>query len=281
MAEKKYGMVIDVFRCTGCYNCFFACKDENCGEAHPGYTEAQPMTGQFWINVLDVERGSYPKVRISHIPVTCGQCENPLCLKSATDGAVYRRDDGIIMIDPVKAVGQKQLVNACPHRVIFWNEEKNLPQKCDMCAHFLDEGFPKPRCVETCPTGALVFGDLNDPNSEVSKLMNGPQKPYSRHPEFELDEKVLYLNVPKKFVAGSIVDKATDQCAKDVKVTLKGADGDKTVQTDIFGDFWFHDLPSMTRYKLEITAPGYKPISMDVRTQGDVVLEEIMIEKTA
>ena len=85
--------------------------------------------------------------------MTCAQCKNPACTKAAEDGAVYKREDGIVMIDPVKAAGQKQIVNSCPYRVIFWNQEKNVAQKCTMCAHLLDEGYKTPRCVELCPTG--------------------------------------------------------------------------------------------------------------------------------
>jgi Fe-S-cluster-containing dehydrogenase component len=278
--SKKYGMVIDVAKCTGCYACFLACKDENAGEEHAGYTAAQPMTGQHWMNMVEVERGTFPKVKLNHIPVTCNQCDNPACLNAAQNGAVYRRDDGIVMIDPVKSVGQKQIVNSCPYRVIFWNEEKKVPQKCDMCAHLLDQGFKRPRCVEMCPTGCLTFGDLNDPNSEVSKLVAG-KKPYARHPEFELGDKVLYLNVPRKFVAGTVVFKETDQCAANVTVTLKGKDVEKSYVTDEFGDFWFEELKSKENYTVEIAHAGHKPIRLDVRTYSDVNVGDLLLEKSA
>ncbi|HHU22463.1 MAG TPA: oxidoreductase [Clostridiales bacterium] len=276
--SKKYGIVIDVAKCTGCYACFLACKDENCGEAHPGYTEAQPMTGQYWLNITEVERGTFPKVKISHIPKLCNHCDNPGCMQMAENGAVYKRDDGIVIIDPEKAVGQKQIVNTCPYRVIFWNEEKQLPQKCDLCAHFLDQGFEKPRCVEMCPTGALVFGDLNDPNSEISKLV-AEKKPYPLRPEFELGDNVLYLNVPKKFITGTVIYKDTDQCAKDVKVTLKGNGVEQSLETDVFGDFWFEGLESKTDYTVEIEAEGYKKVCLQARTMKDVDLGEIFLEK--
>jgi ferredoxin len=71
--------------------------------------------------------------------------------------------NGIVLIDPEKALSKKEIVNSCPHRVIFWNEEKNIPQKCTLCAHLLEEGYKQPRCAEACPTGALTFGDLDDP----------------------------------------------------------------------------------------------------------------------
>jgi Fe-S-cluster-containing dehydrogenase component len=276
--EKKYGMVVDVAKCTGCYACFLACKDENCGEESPGYTAAQPMTGQFWINLVEVERGSFPKVKLSHIPKLCGHCDKPGCMQMAENGAVYKREDGIVMIDPVKAVGQKQIVNTCPHRVIFWNEEKQLPQKCDLCAHFLDQGFARPRCVEMCPTGALTFGDLNDPGSEVFGLA-AEKNPYSSHPEFGLKENVLYLNVPRKFVTGTVVFKETDQCAGGVKVTLKRNHIEQSVETDSFGDFWFDGLEDKTEYIVEIAADGYQKITLNARTLSDVDLGEIFLGK--
>jgi Fe-S-cluster-containing dehydrogenase component len=275
---KRYGMVIDVARCTGCYACFLACKDENCGEEFPGYSVGQPMTGHYWMNLVEVERGTFPKVKLSHIPVTCAQCDNASCLAAAKDDAVYKRNDGIVMIDPVKAVGQKEIVQSCPYRVIFWNEEKNVAQKCDMCAHLLDNGYARPRCVEMCPTGCITFGDLNDPNSEVSKLV-ASQKPYAMHPEYGLVDKVLYLNVPKKFVAGTVVFKETDQCAANVSVTLKGYGVEKSYVTDIFGDFWFEDLKSNTSYAIEIAPHGYKKIDIAVRTYSDVNVGDLFLEK--
>jgi Fe-S-cluster-containing dehydrogenase component len=275
---KKYGMVIDVSRCTGCYACFLACKDENCGEDHPGYTAAQPMTGQFWLNITEVERGTFPKVKLSHIPKLCSHCDRPGCMRPARDGAVYKRDDGIVIIDPDKAAGQKAIADACPHRVIFWNEEKQLPQKCDLCAHFLDRGFERPRCVEMCPTGALLFGDLNDPESEIYKRV-AEKKPYPSHPEFALGDNVLYLNIPKKFVSGTVIFKETDQCAAGVNVTLQGDGALRSVETDPFGDFWFDDLENNTAYVVEIAADGYKKITLKTRTLRDVNLGEIFLEK--
>lgn len=274
----KYGMVIDVSKCTGCYACFLACKDENCGEEFPGYTAGQPMTGQFWINLTEVERGTFPKVKLSHIPKLCNHCDNPGCMQQAEDGAVYKREDGIVIVDPEKAVGQKQIVNTCPHRVIFWNEEKQLPQKCDMCAHFLDQGFNKPRCVELCPTGALIFGDLNDPGSEIAKLVS-EQKATPMHPEFGLGENVLYLNVPKKFVTGTVIYGDTDQCADNVKVILKGGGMECSAETDAFGDFWFEGLEGKTDYTVEIKAEGYRGVVLSARTLNDVNLGEIFLEK--
>src|SRR5512136_1871309 len=98
----RYGMVININKCTGCYNCFLTCRDEFAGNDYPGYAAAQPMSGMNWMKVIEKERGQYPKVKVAYIPVTCMQCDNPGCLKASRDGAVYRRADGIIMIDPDK-----------------------------------------------------------------------------------------------------------------------------------------------------------------------------------
>ena len=80
----KYGMVIDCNKCTGCYNCFLTCRDEFCGNEYPGYAEAQPMTGQNWMRVIERERGKYPKVKVSYTPLTCMQCENAPCIQAGS-----------------------------------------------------------------------------------------------------------------------------------------------------------------------------------------------------
>jgi len=275
---KSYAMVIDVAKCNGCYNCVLACKDEHCGEVFPGYAEAQPMTGQFWINLLEKESGSYPKVKLSYTPIPCMHCKNAPCIEAAENNAVYRRDDGIVIIDPEKAVGQEQIVSACPYRVIFWNAEKNVPQKCTMCAHLLDQGWKEPRCAEMCPTGAITFGDINDPESEISKII-APMEPYSLHPEYNLAERVLYLNVPKMFIAGTVVHKDTDQCAKEITVTLKNGGITKSCITDGFGDFWFENLDSRTDYLVEIEQEGFRKISQKIHTYNDVNIGELFLEK--
>ena len=94
-----------------------------------------------------------------------------------------RSADGIVIIDPVKAKGQKDLLKSCPYRVIFWNEQAQIPQKCTLCAHLLDRGWKEPRCVEACPTGALLFGDLDDPRSEIARLVRSG-KTEALHPEY-------------------------------------------------------------------------------------------------
>lgn len=274
----RYGMVIEINKCSGCYNCMLACKDEHCGHDYPGYAAAQPMTGQFWMKLHEQERGRYPKIRLNYTPVLCMHCQDASCVNAAQDGAVYRRADGIVLIDPEKAKGRKQLINSCPYRLIYWNENQELPQKCTLCAHLLDDGWKLPRCVELCPTGALTFGDLDDPESDVSKLI-ASGKTESLHPEYGLKEQVVYMNVPKKFVAGTVVYGDTDECAKDVTVTLRGDGASVTAQTDGFGDFEFEGLAHNADYRVSFEASGYKSKEIKVRTSRDVYLEEVLLVK--
>jgi Fe-S-cluster-containing dehydrogenase component len=274
----RYGMVVDIVKCSGCYNCFLACKDEHCGHDHPGYAAPQPMTGHSWMRLVEMERGSYPKVKVAYTAIPCMHCQDATCLEKAEDGAVYRRPDGIVMIDPVKAQGQKQLVASCPYRVIYWNEELDLPQKCTFCAHLLDAGWKEPRCVELCPAGALTFGDLDDPESEVARLV-ATNNVETLHPEFGLKENVVYVNLPKKFIAGTVAFGDTDECAPGVTVTVSADGRQQTAKTDEFGDFEFEGLADGQEYTVTLAADGYRPQELSVKTLRDIYLGVITLEK--
>ena len=151
---------IDVSRCSGCYNCQFACKDEHCNNEWLPIAKQQPLTGQFWLKLEEHVEGSRPKIRIHYIPVLCNHCEHPACMEAAPD-AVYRREDGLVIIDPIKAAGHKELADACPYGAIYWNEALQIPQKCTGCAHLVDDG-KTPRCVDVCHTGAIRFGEESE-----------------------------------------------------------------------------------------------------------------------
>ena len=192
----RYGIAIDSKRCMACYACFMACKDEHCGWASK-LSAPQPHMGQFWMNIKEWERGDNERrIKTATVPTPCSHCQNPACQAAATvEGAVYKRPDGIVIIDPEKAKGQKQIVDACPIGAIYWNEELQLPQKCTMCAELLDDPeYPgkEPRCVEACPNEALIFGDLDDPNSDVRHAL---AENYSirRKPNLGTQPGVYYL----------------------------------------------------------------------------------------
>jgi len=275
----KYGMVIDISRCNGCYNCVLACKDEYCGNEHPPYSAAQPLTGHFWMQLIENERGRYPKVKVAYIAIPCLQCQDAPCLRAGADGAVYRRPDGIIIIDPEKAAGRKEIVSACPYRVIYWNEEKNIPQKCTFCAHLLDQGWKEPRCVEACPTGALVFGDLDNPNSQISQII-ASRHVEELHPEYGRKPNVYYIGLPRRFIAGTVIfEDRDDECAENVTVTLSGETIRETVTTDNYGDFEFEGLLPETEYSLRIEHAGYAPEEYHVITKTDIYLGEMALSR--
>jgi len=234
------------------------------------------------MKIIERERGQYPKVKVAYTPIPCMQCEDAPCVEASLNGAVYRRADGIVIMDREKAKGQTQIVNACPYRVIYWNEERNIPQKCTFCAHLLDQGWKEPRCVEACPTKALVFGDVNDPDSEISKVIAAAKgKLEVLHPEYGLMPNVKYIGIPKRFVAGEVVlrDKK-DECAVGVKVTLSSkGNADKVTKTDNYGDFEFEELDADKDYAVSIEHSGYSAKKVKVKTNIDTYLGEILLSK--
>jgi len=274
----RYGMVIDIDKCIGCYNCFLSCRDEFAGNGYKGYSAAQPMEGQNWIRVIEKERGQYPKVKVSYTPIPCMHCDDAPCIKMAQNGAVYKRDDGIVIIDPVKAKGQRQLISSCPYRVIEWNEQLQLPQKCTLCAHMLDKGEKEPRCVESCPTGALIFGDLDDAGSEVARL-TASGKTEMLHGGYDIGEKVRYMGLPGKFIAGTVIYGDRDECAEGVTVALSRDGERREVKTNAFGDFEFEGLADNTEYTIGIAAGGYKEQTITAATRKDIYLGEIKLKK--
>src|SRR4051812_31102292 len=111
---SKWNLIVDVAACTNCNACVLACQDEYVGNSFPGYAEEMPKHGHRWIDIKRQERGRHPMVDIAYLPVMCQHCEDAPCAKAATGGAVKKRADGIVIIDPEKAKGQKQIVEACP-----------------------------------------------------------------------------------------------------------------------------------------------------------------------
>ncbi len=274
----RFGIAIDIDRCVGCYNCFLTCRDEFAGNDYPGYSAPQPMSGGNWMKVNELERGKYPHVKVDHVPVTCSHCDSAACIKLDQTGAIYRRADGIVLIDPEKAKGNKELVKTCPYRRIEWNEELQLAQKCTMCAHLLDKGEPEPRCVESCPSGALVFGDLDDPASAVARLVAAGATEVLG-PEYAMGEKVTYRGLPKKFVAGTIIYGDVDEVAKDTEVVLSGDGDSRSTKTNGFGDFEFEGLPANTEFTVTIQVPGYGAETVTTKTSKDIYLGEIVLQK--
>ena len=172
-------------------------------------------------------------------------------MKVAKNGAVYKREDGLVIIDPEKAAGQKEIVDACPYGAVYWNEELSLPQKCTGCAHLLAEG-KTPRCVDVCHTGAIRFGE----ESEFADFIEGATV---RMPELGMGPKVYYRNIPGRFIAGTIYDPEEEVVIRNARCHLTKGDKTWETETDLFGDFWFRDLPR-GKYALSIEADGFEDL---------------------
>jgi Fe-S-cluster-containing dehydrogenase component len=259
---KKWNLIIDVAKCEECNNCFLACKDEHIGNDFSPYSLAQPRHGQNWIDILTRERGQFPLIDVAHVPVLCMQCDDAPCIKRAKDGAVYKLENGIVVIDPVKAKGQKDIVKSCPYGAIWWNEEKAVPQKCTMCAHLLAEGWKEPRCVQSCPTGAMRIMNVED--SEMAVIVK-QEKLEVLHPEYKTSPRVYYQNLYrylKCFIRGSVAfeKNGTIDCAEGAQVTLfKGSSKIGESRTDNYGDFKFDNLDENSgEYRLEVAYQNFE-----------------------
>jgi Fe-S-cluster-containing dehydrogenase component len=119
---KKWNMIIDVAECTNCNLCTLAVMDEYVGNDWPGYTKPMPRHGHRWIDILQKERGQVPMIDVAYVPTMCNHCDNAPCIAKGGE-AIRKREDGIMLIDPEKAKGRKDLVEACPYGHIWWNEE--------------------------------------------------------------------------------------------------------------------------------------------------------------
>ena len=277
----RLGIAVDSRMCMACYSCFMACKDEHCGFA-TNLSAAQPMMGQKWIDIREWERGdSSRRVKSASVPTLCAHCQDPACLKAAKNDAVYIRPDGIVIIDPVKSKGQKAIADACPIDAAFWNEELEIPQKCTMCAELLDDpeylaylddpALKRPRCVEACPNRALIFGDLDDPDSEISKLV-ASEKNTQLEALAGQETNVKYLNVPTVYLAGTVyLPKELDEVCAGAKVSLACKDTGETWEavTNYFGDWEVEWLPKNKNIDIVISADGYQPVTYSAFTDTD------------
>jgi len=156
----QYAMVIDTRRCTGCHGCTVACKSEN--DIPLGYSKS-------WVEYI--EKGEFPNVGRSFLPRLCNQCSEPSCVDVCPTGATFKREeDGIVVVDADKCIGCKYCIQACPYDARYVNPETGTVDKCDFCLHRVSQGLV-PSCVNTCEGHARIFGDINDPESEVYKLL--------------------------------------------------------------------------------------------------------------
>ncbi len=203
----RWGFVIDLKRCYGCYACQMNCKAERL--TPPGVT---------WAKVLKGERGKFPDTVRQALPILCMQCENPECLKVCPTTATKQRPDGIVTVDEELCVGCRYCAVACPYGARYFVEKwtsyfpddqplsaldeygkKNWVEKfgegsatkCDFCIERVEKGM-KPACINGCPAHARYFGDLDDSESDVSLLIK-TERGFTLSPEFGANPRVFYL----------------------------------------------------------------------------------------
>ena len=258
--SKKWNMIVDIERCNNCRGCFLAVKDEHTGNDFPGYAAEQPAMGANWLDIERKERGAYPIVDAHFMPTMCNHCDDAPCMKVAKNGAIKKRADGIVIIDPVKAKGQKEIVDACPYGAVTWNEELELPQTWIFDAHLLDAGFKKPRIESQCPTD--VFQSVKVSDKEMQELIV-TEELETLPSDTDAKPRVYYKNMQffsKCFVGGSVtamID-GVEECVEGA-VAVVSKDGKEVgrAETDAFGEFKVDGLePNSGSYQVEVSGSG-------------------------
>ncbi|MEC7490254.1 MAG: 4Fe-4S dicluster domain-containing protein [Pseudomonadota bacterium] len=180
-AEKKLGLVIDLDTCVGCHACAISCKEWNTGGHAAPLPDNDPYGADpngVWFNRIHTfEAGEGTSSRTVHFPRSCLHCEDAACVSVCPTGASYKREeDGIVLVNEDACIGCKLCSWACPYGAREYDEDAGVMKKCTLCVdRIYNENLPEtnrvPACVSTCPTSARHFGDLGDPDSDVSRLV--------------------------------------------------------------------------------------------------------------
>lgn len=277
---SKWNMIIDVAECTNCNLCTLATMDEYVDNDWPGYSAPMPKHGHKWIDIKQKERGQTPFMDIAYMPTMCNHCDDAPCIKAAPD-VISKRDDGIVIIDPVKSKGRKEIVDSCPYGHIWWNEELKIPQAWNFDAHLLDSGWDKTRGHQSCPTGAMKAVKLDD--AAMAKLAEDEGLEVLQ-PELGAKPRVWYRNLWRyttAFIGGSVSAEAGGivDCVEGATVSLL-QNGNKLAETatDIYGDFKFDKLAEGSgAYTIEISANGHEAKSVAAELGESIYLGEVRI----
>lgn len=278
---KSWNMIIDVALCHDCNDCFLADKDEFVGNDFPPHSVAQPWSGHRWMNIERKERGQHPIVQVAYLPIPCMHCQDAPCMQNSPQGTIYRRKDGLVIIDPQKAKGHPEIVQTCPYGAIYWNEEAAVAQKCTGCAHLIDEGWTETRCSQVCPTEAIKLVLADD--AEMAKRVAAEGLEVYK-PGLGTKPRVYYKNLyrwEKVFVSASVAFKDTDECAEGAKVTVT-ADGAKVVGEAVannYGEFVVDKLEPGSEYEVKIEAGEYRPFATKVKLDASLNLGLILLQK--
>lgn len=182
--EKRYGMLIDLETCIGCHACTVSCKIEN-----------EVAEGNFNTWVEEWDEGDYPKVARAKLPKMCNHCIDAPCIPVCPVDATYAIDGGAVVIDEETCIGCGACVEACPYDARYMNEETKKAGKCTFCIQRVEAGMV-PSCVSSCVSHARIFGDINDPDSEVSKKFK-ENDVHGLKEDLKLDLAVKYIGLDK------------------------------------------------------------------------------------
>src|SRR6266702_6754209 len=256
---QKWNMIIDVAECTNCQLCTLSAMDEYVGNEWPGVAAPMPRHGHRWIDIKQKERGQVPMIDIACVPTMCNHCDNAPCLAKG-GGAIKKRADGIMLIDPELAKGRKDLVDACPYGHIWWNEEHQVPQLWPFDAHLIDQGWQQTRGQQSCPTGAMRAVHAED--EEMARMAREEGLEVMR-PELGTKPRVYYRNLwrySKCFIGGTLSAEANGvvDCVEGASVQLvKDGASVAVTTTDGFGDFKFDRLDENSgTYSIQIFSGG-------------------------
>ena len=277
---SKWNLIVDVALCENCHNCTLAAKDEHIGNAFPGYAAPQPKHGHDWIKIERRVRGEGSMVDAAYLPTMCNHCDNAPCIKAAPD-VIRKRADGIVIIDPEKARGRREIVDSCPYGAISWNEELQLPQAWIFDAHLLDQGWQEPRCAQVCPTGAIQALKASDEDMSRVAKEGGLEV---LKPELGTHPRVYYKNLyrfDKCFVGGSVTANVNNvvECIEGAAVVLmrQGSEVGRRA-TDMFGDFKFDNIePNDGPYIINVSHEAFGTATVPVSQVEDQYLDNIQL----
>jgi Fe-S-cluster-containing dehydrogenase component/formate-dependent nitrite reductase membrane component NrfD len=176
----NYGFVIDLRKCIGCHACTIACKAEH---------DIPVGVNRCWVKT--VEKGSFPDTQRLFLPVLCNQCTEAPCMKICPTSALYKRRDGIVDLNGDACIGCRACMVACPYDQLFIDPNTRTAEKCNFCANRVENQL-QPSCVSVCPTECRIFGDLDDPSSQVAQIVQR-EAFMVRKPEKGTGPKVFYL----------------------------------------------------------------------------------------
>lgn len=254
----KWNLIIDVERCENCNNCVIAVKDEHVGNTFPGYSAPAAKENAELIAITRQTRGETPLVDTAYLVTMCNHCDDAPCMKVGGD-AIRKRDDGIVIIDPDKAKGRKDIVKSCPYGAIVWNEDSQLPQTWIFDAHLLDQGWTQPRCEQSCPSG--VFEAVKISDAKMQERVDAEALEVLK-PEFNTKPRVYYRNLyryKKCFIGGTVVApvNGVEECLEDAKIQVfQDNNLIGTTTTDEFGEFKLDKLePNSGDYRVSIRHP--------------------------